>query len=90
MHLGKVAKPALLRRLVRGYASHTARHRVDEEQEAFLYAGKHTANPPFCDGTRNGFTQDQVGKKGPGEIAKSEGQPSPRNTKDEPNLALIN
>jgi CDGSH-type Zn-finger protein len=62
---------------------------VDEEQEAFLCACKHTANPPFCDGTHNGFSQDQVGKEGPGQIAKSEGQPSPRNTEEEPNLELI-
>jgi len=62
---------------------------VDEEQEAFLCACKHTANPPFCDGTHNGFSQDQVGKEGPGQIAKSEGQPSPHNTEEEPNLELI-
>jgi CDGSH-type Zn-finger protein len=62
---------------------------VDEEQEAFLCACKHTANPPFCDGTHSGFSQDQVGKEGPGQVAKAEGQPSPRNTKEEPTLEFI-
>jgi len=27
---------------------------------------KHTSNPPFCDSTHNRFSDDDVGKEGPG------------------------
>jgi len=62
---------------------------VDEDQDAFLCACKHTANAPFCDGTHTSFSDSQVGREGPGQIARSEGQPPARNTKEEPTLELI-
>jgi len=62
---------------------------VDEDQEAFLCACKHTANAPFCDGTHTGFSDSQVGREGPGQVTSSEGQPAARNTKEEPTLEFI-
>ena len=39
---------------------------VDKDEEAYLCACKHTDKSPFCDGTHKQFTDDQVGKEGPG------------------------
>ena len=38
----------------------------DEDGEAYLCACKHTGNKPFCDGTHKQFSDEQVGKEGPG------------------------
>lgn len=39
---------------------------VDEDKEGWLCMCKHTGNPPFCDGTHKKFSDDRVGKEGPG------------------------
>ena len=44
---------------------------VDTAQQAYLCRCKHTGNPPYCDGTHKRFTDDQVGKEGPGTVAGS-------------------
>jgi glutamate synthase domain-containing protein 2 len=62
---------------------------VDEDQEAFLCACKHTSNTPFCDGTHANFPDDLVGKEGPGPTARPDAQPAARNTPEEPALEFI-
>ena len=39
---------------------------ADKNEEAYLCACKYTGNAPFCDGTHKQFSNDQVGKEGPG------------------------
>jgi len=39
---------------------------ADKDGEAYLCACKHTANAPFCDGTHKKFSNEQIGKEGPG------------------------
>lgn len=61
----------------------------DKDGDAYLCACKHTRNTPFCDGTHQQFSDDVVGKEGPG-IASDEGSmPKPRSTNEEPTLELI-
>ena len=40
--------------------------KAEKDGEAFLCACKHTANAPYCDGTHKQFTNEQIGKEGPG------------------------
>ena len=37
-----------------------------ESKNYYLCRCKHSANKPYCDGTHSKFTDDQVGKPGPG------------------------
>lgn len=61
----------------------------DQDGEAWLCACKHTRSTPFCDGTHKQFSDDQVGKEGPG-VKKDAGQmPPPRATVEEPSVELI-
>ena len=61
----------------------------EQDGDAYLCACKHTRNTPFCDGTHQNFSDDQVGKQGPG-IASDESQmPKPRATSEEPTLELM-
>jgi glutamate synthase domain-containing protein 2/CDGSH-type Zn-finger protein len=61
----------------------------DEDQEAYLCACKHTNNAPFCDGTHARFTDDQVGREGPGVSASTNELPAAKATPEEPHVELI-
>jgi glutamate synthase domain-containing protein 2 len=61
----------------------------DQDEEAYLCACKHTANPPFCDGTHKQFSDDQVGKEGPGTKSASTELPVAKATKEEPTVTFI-
>jgi glutamate synthase domain-containing protein 2/CDGSH-type Zn-finger protein len=61
----------------------------DEDREAYLCACKHTANAPYCDGTHKQFSKEQVGKEGPGVIAKPSDLPVAIPTAEEPTVAFI-
>lgn len=61
----------------------------DEDGEAWLCACKHTRNTPYCDGTHKQFSDDMVGREGPGVASDEEKIPVPRSTAEEPTLELI-
>jgi len=61
----------------------------DQDQEAYLCACKHSRNPPFCDGTHAQFTEDQVGREGPGIDLSADAAPAAKATAEEPHLELI-
>lgn len=61
----------------------------DEDGEAFLCACKHTGNVPFCDGTHQQFTNEQVGKQGPGVKSGSRDLPVAVATTEEPTVEFI-
>ncbi|MFT5677047.1 MAG: CDGSH-type Zn-finger protein [Paraglaciecola sp.] len=44
---------------------------AEEDGTAILCNCKHSNNIPFCDGTHNQFSDEMVGKEGPGDTAKS-------------------
>ena len=62
---------------------------AEENGDGFLCACKHTANAPFCDGTHKKFDNDQVGKEGPGVVAKKGALPLAEPTPEEPTVAFI-
>ncbi len=62
---------------------------VDQDEEAYLCACKHTANSPFCDGTHKQFSDDQVGKEGPGIKQARTELPIAVATKEEPTVTFI-
>lgn len=63
---------------------------ADDDDEAYLCACKHSQNIPFCDGTHKPFTNDMVGKEGPGikEVDKNK-MPTAKVTIEEPHVAFI-
>ena len=61
----------------------------EEDQEAYLCACKHTNNAPFCDGTHARFTDDQVGREGPGVKDSTNEVPAAKATPEEPHVELI-
>jgi len=61
----------------------------EEDGEAFLCACKHTRNAPFCDGTHKQFSNEQVGKEGPGIASDESPIPKPRATVEEPTVEFI-
>lgn len=62
---------------------------AEEDGEAYLCACKHSANTPFCDGTHKQFNAEQVGKEGPGVIARADAPPTATPTPEEPTVAYI-
>ncbi|GJM45382.1 MAG: glutamate synthase [Gemmatimonadota bacterium] len=62
---------------------------AEEDGEAYLCHCKHTGNAPFCDGTHKKFTNEQVGKEGPGVSATQGGPPEAQPTPEEPTVAYI-
>ncbi len=60
-----------------------------EDGEAWLCACKHTANPPYCDGSHKQFSDEQVGKEGPGVKPADTAMPVASPTVEEPTVALI-
>ena len=61
----------------------------DEDEEAYLCACKHTGNTPFCDGTHKQFSDDHVGKEGPGIKSKPSDLPAAVKTPEEPTVEFI-
>lgn len=61
----------------------------DENGDAYLCACKHSRNKPYCDGSHNQFSDDQVGKEGPGIPADESAMPQARATEEEPSVELI-
>jgi methylamine---glutamate N-methyltransferase subunit C len=62
---------------------------ADKNEEAYLCACKHTSNAPYCDGTHKQFSNEQVGKEGPGVNEKKSGAPAAIPTSEEPTVAFI-
>jgi len=61
----------------------------DEDGDAYLCACKHTANTPFCDGAHKQFSDEQVGKEGPGVKLKPADLPVAVDTSEEPTVTFI-
>lgn len=61
----------------------------DEDGDAYLCACKHTGNTPFCDGTHKQFSDDQVGKEGPGLKPTPSELPVAVVTSEEPTVEFI-
>ena len=61
----------------------------DEDGEAYLCACKQTGNSPYCDGSHNQFSDDQVGKEGPGLKLQTSESPVAKATPEEPTVASI-
>jgi methylamine---glutamate N-methyltransferase subunit C len=61
----------------------------EEDTDAWLCACKHSRTKPFCDGTHQKFSDDMVGKEGPGIEAGETDMPTPRSTAEEPSLEYI-
>ncbi len=62
---------------------------AEEEGDAYLCACKHSSNRPYCDGTHQQFTDDQVGKEGPGLGSQTADIPVVVATKEEPTVEFI-
>jgi glutamate synthase domain-containing protein 2 len=62
---------------------------AEDDGDAYLCACKHTANPPYCDGTHNQFSDDQVGKEGPGRESEPSAMPVAKATTEEPTVEFI-
>lgn len=62
---------------------------AEEDGEAYLCACKHSANRPYCDGTHQKFTDEQIGKEGPGLETQSSEAPVAVATKEEPTIEFI-
>ena len=60
-----------------------------EDTDAWLCACKHSRTKPFCDGTHLKFSDDQIGKEGPGIAADESEMPTARSTAEEPTLEFI-
>jgi methylamine---glutamate N-methyltransferase subunit C len=61
----------------------------EEDGDAFLCACKHSGNRPFCDGTHKKFSDDQVGKEGPGLELQKTDIPVAVATPEEPTVEFI-
>lgn len=62
---------------------------ADEDGDAYLCACKHTGNTPFCDGTHKQFSDEQVGKEGPGIKSQASDLPVAVATPEEPTVEFI-
>ena len=63
--------------------------KADESGDAFLCACKHTNNAPYCDGSHKQFSNDMVGKEGPGRKISATELPVAMPTPEEPTVAFI-
>ncbi len=62
---------------------------AEQDGEAYLCACKHSDNRPYCDGTHQKFTDDKIGKEGPGLGVQSSELPVAVATKEEPTIEFI-
>ena len=62
---------------------------TDEDKDAYLCVCKHSKDIPFCDGTHNQFSDDQVGKEGPGIDDDDSAAPKPSDTSEETHVEFI-
>ena len=62
---------------------------AEDDGDAFLCACKHSGNRPYCDGTHNQFSDDQIGKEGPGLQSQTSEIPVAVATKEEPTVEFI-
>ena len=60
-----------------------------EDGDAYLCRCKHTADAPYCDGTHKKFSDEQVGKEGPGVGEDKSKSPEAEATKEEPTVEFI-
>jgi len=61
----------------------------EEDGDAYLCACKHSGNRPFCDGTHKKFSDEQVGKEGPGLESQQTDIPFAVATTVEPTVEFI-
>ncbi len=61
----------------------------EEDGDAYLCACKHTANTPFCDGAHKQFSDEDIGKEGPGVELKTVDLPVAVDTSEEPSVTFI-
>lgn len=62
---------------------------AEEDGDAYLCACKHSGNRPYCDGTHQKFTDEQIGKEGPGLGSQTSEIPVAVATKEEPTIEFI-
>jgi methylamine---glutamate N-methyltransferase subunit C len=64
---------------------------AEEDGAAYLCACKHSGNLPYCDGTHKKFSDEQVGKAGPGvsRTADPKAMPTAAPTAEEPTVPYI-
>ncbi|MDX1466981.1 MAG: CDGSH iron-sulfur domain-containing protein, partial [Halomonas sp.] len=69
---------------------------AEQDGEATLCRCKHTGDAPYCDGTHARFSDDEVGKEGPGDAADEsedaqdgDQAPEAKATEEEPTVAFI-
>ena len=62
---------------------------AEEDGDAYLCACKHSSNRPYCDGTHKKFSDDQVGKEGPGLGSQTSDIPVAVATREEPTVEFI-
>lgn len=61
----------------------------DEDGDTYLCACKHTANAPFCDGSHKQFSDEHIGKEGPGIKLEPSELPVVKTTLEEPTVEFI-
>jgi len=62
---------------------------AEEDGDAYLCACKHSDNRPYCDGTHKRFSDDEVGKEGPGPGSQTSDIPVAVATREEPTVEFI-
>lgn len=62
---------------------------AEENDEAYLCACKHTGNAPYCDGTHKQFSNDDIGKEGPGVRQQESDRLIASATPEEPTVEFI-
>jgi len=62
---------------------------VEQDGDVFLCACKHTGNSPYCDGSHKQFSDEDIGKEGPGLGPEPTGLPVATPTPEEPTVAFI-